>query len=112
MISRPGRGQTMVAAATGGRGRGPRGQLGTLQPLASHCPIPGCGEQIDPTRLMCRRDWYLVPRELRDQIWATWRSGQGAFTREHEAVVRQAITAVRQQRPESLPASSAAAGTS
>lgn len=25
------------------------------------CPISGCGEQINPSRLMCRRDWKLVP---------------------------------------------------
>src|SRR5712692_1936277 len=89
----------LAAAVTAGRGRGPRSQLAALQPRASRCPIPGCGEQIDPTRLMCRRDWYLVPKELRDQVWATWRSGQGAFTREHQAAVLRAISAVQQLRP-------------
>jgi hypothetical protein len=96
----------MVAAAPSGRGRGPRGQPAALQPRASRCPIPGCGEQIDPTRLMCRRDWYLVPRELRDQVWATWRSGHGAFTSEHQAAVLMAIGAAGQRGPESQPAGS------
>jgi len=57
---------------------------------------------------MCRRDWYLVPRELRDQVWATWRSGQGAFTPEHQAAVLLAIRAVRERRPERHPAATAA----
>jgi hypothetical protein len=43
---------------------------------------------------MCRPHWYLVPKELRDQVWATWRSGQGAFSREHRETVHKAVVAV------------------
>jgi hypothetical protein len=43
---------------------------------------------------MCRSHWYMVPKELRDQVWATWRSGQGARSPEHQVVVRRAVTAV------------------
>jgi hypothetical protein len=82
----------LAAPVTAGRGRGPGGQLTGLPLRAGYCPVQGCGERIDPTRLMCRRDWYLVPKELRDQVWATWRSGQGAFTPEHQAAVLRAIT--------------------
>jgi hypothetical protein len=38
--------------------------------------------------------WYMVPKEVRDRVWATWRSGQGAFGREHQDAVRAAIVAV------------------
>lgn len=82
----------LMASVTRGRGRGPGGQLAALPLRAGCCPVPGCGERIDPTRLMCRRDWYLVPREVRDQVWATWRSGQGAFAQEHQAAVLRAIS--------------------
>jgi hypothetical protein len=41
---------------------------------------------------MCRCHWYLVPKLLRDEVWATWRSGQGAFSPEHQEAVRIAIT--------------------
>ena len=82
----------LIASVTGGRGRGPGGQLAALPLRAGYCPVRGCGERIDPTRLMCRRDWYLVPRELRDHVWATWRSGQGAFAPEHQAAVLRAVS--------------------
>jgi hypothetical protein len=26
--------------------------------------------------LMCRRHWFLVPKALRDRVWATYRAGQ------------------------------------
>jgi hypothetical protein len=83
-----------AAAVTGGRGRGPRGQQATLPHRASRCPIPGCSSRIDSSRLMCRSHWYLVPREVRDQVWATWRSGQAAFSRDHQDAVLRAIAAV------------------
>ncbi len=88
-------GQLVSRAVTGGLGRGPRGQLTTLRSGADRCPIPRCDDQIDPSRLMCRRHWYMVPKALRDRVWATWRSGQGAFSREHQDAVRLAVTAVR-----------------
>ena len=87
-------GQLPVKAVTGGRGRGPRGQLTALSSGVRRCPIPRCGYQIDPSRLMCRLHWYLVPKEVRDQVWASWRSGQGAFSREHGEAVHQAVVAV------------------
>jgi hypothetical protein len=76
-----------------GRGRGPGGQPASFLPRAGRCPAPDCGEQIDPTHLMCRRHWNLVPKQLRDTVWATWLSGQGAATPEHQRAVREAITA-------------------
>lgn len=82
-------------AVTGGHGRGPRGRLTTLGSGLTSCPIPGCGKQINPSRLMCRVHWYLVPKQTRDRVWATWRSGQGAFSTEHRDAVHAAISAVR-----------------
>ena len=45
--------------------------------------MSGCRERIDPSRLMCRDHWYLVPKDLRDMVWATRRSGEGALSPEH-----------------------------
>jgi hypothetical protein len=87
-----------VTELTRGRGRGPGGQPRALPDHADRCPVPGCGEQIDPSRLMCRRHWYRIPKVLRDQVWATWRSGRGTRSREHLDAVRTAIAAC-QGRP-------------
>jgi hypothetical protein len=38
--------------------------------------------------------WYMVPKYLRDRVWETWRSGQGAFSGEHRDAVRLAVAAV------------------
>lgn len=84
--------QRTAQQLTAGRGRGPGARLVAL-PRAGRCPIAGCGEQIDPSRLMCRGHWYLVPKQIRDRVWATWRSGQGASSPEHQEAVRLAITA-------------------
>jgi hypothetical protein len=74
-----------------GRGRGPGHPLTSLPAKVSRCPVPGCREPIDASRLMCRNDWYLVPKPMRDQVWCTWRSGQGESSREHKEAVRKAI---------------------
>jgi hypothetical protein len=81
-----------------GRGRGPGHLPASHRPRLSRCPVPGCSEQIDPSRLMCRRDWYLVPKSVRDQVWCTWRSGLGVHSREHREAVCSAILASHMRR--------------
>ena len=78
-------------ALPSGSGKGPGGALLPLSSGPKRCPVIGCGEPIDPSRLMCRRDWYLVPYALRGRIWATWRSGEAAFSSKHQAAVHEAI---------------------
>jgi hypothetical protein len=78
---------------TAGRGRGPGATPPALPQRACRCPVSGCREQIDASRLMCRGHWYRLPKELRDLVWATWRSGAGALSPEHRQAVRRAITA-------------------
>lgn len=80
-----------TASLPKGRGKGPGGQPRDLLPSPGRCPVPGCGDLIDATRLMCRRDWNVVPEHLRGRVWATWRSGQGAASREHRQVTLRAI---------------------
>jgi hypothetical protein len=87
-----------LAALPRGRGRGPGGQPTGLQLPAGRCPVPGCEEQIDRTRLMCRHDWYRVPKRLRDRVWRTWRSGREAGSRQHREAVLKAIAVARVAR--------------
>ena len=84
-----------LAALPAGRGRGPSAQQTGLPLPAGLCAVPGCGDQIDPTHLMCRRDWYQVPKRLRDKVWRTWRSGRQANGRAYQQAVLQAIAAAR-----------------
>jgi hypothetical protein len=87
-----------LSALPRGRGRGPGGQPSGLQLPAGRCPVPGCEEKVDRTRLMCRRDWYRVPKRLRDRVWKTWRSGREAGSRQHQEAVLKAIAAARVAR--------------
>jgi hypothetical protein len=89
--------QTPASLPTG-RGKGPGGQPRRWLPPPGRCPVPGCGDPIDVTRLMCRRDWHTVPRPVRGEVWATWRSGHGAASREHHEAVLQAIAGCRAAR--------------
>ncbi len=38
------------------------------------CPITDCTASIAFGQLACRRHWFMVPRELRAEVWQTWRS--------------------------------------
>jgi hypothetical protein len=75
-----------------GPGCGP-GQLVQSAVQGSRCAVPGCGQRIDISRLMCRDDWYAVPKLLRDRVWATWRSKSGVASAEHHQAVRMAVIA-------------------
>jgi hypothetical protein len=41
--------------------------------------------------LMCRADWYRVPKTLRNDLWAAWDGGRGAGSPEHRDAMRAAI---------------------
>lgn len=38
------------------------------------CPVDGCPDRHRPGQLLCRRHWYKVPKELRDDVWRTARA--------------------------------------
>jgi hypothetical protein len=89
---------TTTASLPIGRGKGPGGQPRGLLPPPGRCPVPGCGDPIDVTRLLCRRDWIFLPWQLRGRVWATWRSGYGAASLEHQQAVVKAISVCRAAR--------------
>jgi hypothetical protein len=87
-----------LSALPRGLGRGPGGQPIGLELPAGRCPVPGCEERIDRTRLMCRHDWYKVPKRQRDRVWRTWHSGREASSLDHQETVLKAIAAARVAR--------------
>lgn len=55
------------------------------------CPNPECEAKVPVTMLACRKDWYRLPRGLRNRIWNAWDDGAGAGSPEHAAVIREAV---------------------
>lgn len=43
---------------------------------AHHCHARRCAAHVPPERLMCRGHWFMVPKRVRDAVWATYREGQ------------------------------------
>jgi hypothetical protein len=44
------------------------------------CAWPGCDVTAKRGRLMCGRDWYRLPAQLRARIWEHYVPGQNALT--------------------------------
>jgi hypothetical protein len=36
----------------------------------NECPVDGCDNGRQTNQLMCKKHWYMVPRELRNEVWA------------------------------------------
>jgi hypothetical protein len=63
------------------------------------CPADGCTRRVPAHQLMCRTDWYRVPKPLRNAVYAAWRSGAGAGTPAHTAAILAAVKAVNEGAP-------------
>jgi hypothetical protein len=44
--------------------------------LSHHCHWPGCDKEVPPKMWGCKTHWYMLPKSIRDKIWATYRPGQ------------------------------------
>ncbi len=58
-----------------------------------------CGETVAPAILMCKRHWYMVPRDIRMRVLRSYRPGQErvgweATSPEYQDAVREAIAFV------------------
>jgi hypothetical protein len=47
-----------------------------VQTRDHHCHWPGCSQQVPPARWGCYRHWKMLPIELQQRIWRTFRPGQ------------------------------------
>lgn len=64
---------------------------------AHTCHAEGCVVHVPPRLLMCARHWRMVPKRLRDALWAVYVPGQEDRkdpTGEYITVARQCIDAV------------------
>lgn len=46
------------------------------QARAHHCHWTGCTKQVPPAMWGCKQHWFRLPKEIRDEIWRTYRPGQ------------------------------------
>lgn len=70
------------------------------------CHAKGCNVKVDPSKLMCRRHWKLVPEPLRTAVWATYRRGQEIDKRpspQYLAAAQAAIDAVAEREARRRP---------
>lgn len=40
------------------------------------CHWPGCPREVPPAMWGCREHWFTLPKNLRREIWRTYRKGQ------------------------------------
>lgn len=60
--------------------------------MRHHCHAKNCVTNVPPKMFMCKTHWYMLPKRMRDQVWALYVPGQEitktptpeylAFTRE------------------------------
>jgi hypothetical protein len=44
--------------------------------MSHTCHWPDCPVEVPPRMWGCKRHWFMLPKTLRDRIWATYRPGQ------------------------------------
>lgn len=44
--------------------------------MSHHCHATACPIEVPPTMWGCKRHWFMVPKPIRDRIWASYRVGQ------------------------------------
>jgi len=68
--------------------------------MAHTCHATGCEAKVPPEMWGCRRHWFMVPKLIRDRIWATYRRGQCDDmnpSKEYCLAARDAVIAVAQR---------------
>ena len=38
--------------------------------------LTGCAAEVPPKMFMCKRHWFMLPKRMRDAIWAAYQPGQ------------------------------------
>jgi hypothetical protein len=44
--------------------------------MSHSCHAINCNKNVPPEMFMCKKHWYMVPKHLRDSVWAFYRPGQ------------------------------------
>lgn len=62
--------------------------------MSHTCHAEGCTVEVPPSMWGCRRHWFMVPKPLRDRVWATYRPGQEIDKRPSDEYREAAFAAV------------------
>lgn len=65
------------------------------------CPVKGCSQKHDPSKLMCLSHWHSLPEPLRDELWASIRS-HGVFSDEYLTAREACIAFCEHRDPEKV----------
>lgn len=65
------------------------------------CHASKCETRVPRRMFMCRKHWFMLPKEMQDEVWATYTPGQeeGNFhliIPEYFAATRKAINYIRE----------------
>lgn len=69
--------------------------------VSHQCPADGCAEVVPDQLLFCRKDWYLVPRPIRDAVTRAYAGGEGLGTDALRHAQDAAVGAVNRSRGDS-----------
>lgn len=42
--------------------------------MTHQCPRPECSRAVPDDMFACKPDWFALPKDIRDLIWAAWRT--------------------------------------
>lgn len=65
--------------------------------MAHSCHATGCKAHVPPQMWGCKKHWFMVPTEIRDRIWRTYRVGQCDDknpSKEYLEAAREAVVSV------------------
>jgi len=68
-----------------------------------HCHWPGCDKPVPPAKWGCSKHWFMLPRDLRGAIWATYNIGQEQTktpSRAYVTVARRVQDWIHEHHPE------------
>ena len=44
--------------------------------MSHTCHATNCKTEVPPAMWGCKRHWFMVPKDIRDRIWRSYRTGQ------------------------------------
>jgi hypothetical protein len=59
------------------------------------CHAENCNIPVQPKMFMCPRHWFMLPKQIRDAIWAAYRPGQEITKNPSDEYLNAAFMAIR-----------------